>query len=63
MARRNRAKLALLVLAFAGVLLLDLVVYGSDEGYQVGLAGMFISGLGLFAASLFAINVATYNRR
>jgi heme A synthase len=62
MVRRNRAALALLVLAFAGLLGLDLVVYGSDQGYKVESAAMFIGGLVLFAAALFAINVATYKR-
>jgi len=63
MARRQRAGLALWVLAIAGALSLDLIVYGSDEGYKVGFAGMVISGLVLFATTLFAINVATYKRR
>lgn len=46
----------------AGVLLLDLVVYGFDEGYQVGSASMFISGLVLFAVALFSWNIATYKK-
>jgi uncharacterized membrane protein len=63
MARRKRAALALWSLAIAGFFGADLIGYGSDEGYKVGFAGMVISGLVLFATTLFAINVATYKRR
>lgn len=62
MTRQKRAGFALWVLALAGVLLLDLVVYGSDEGYKVGSAGMVISGLVLFAVALFSWNIATYKK-
>jgi sugar phosphate permease len=63
MARRKRAALALWSLAIAGFFGADLIGYGSDEGYKVESAAMLIGGLVLFAAALFAINVATYKRR
>ena len=63
MTRQTRAAIALCLLAIAGFFFADLVGYGSEEGYKVEFAGMFITGLVLLAVALFAINVATYKRR
>jgi hypothetical protein len=62
MKRSTRAGIALFALTIAGGLLLDLIVFGSDEGYKVAQAQGVISGFVLFAVSLFAWNIATYKK-
>jgi len=60
--RRGRASLAVALLSIAVVPLADLVGYGSEKGFHVGLAVAIVAGLAGLAVALFAWNVATFKK-